>query len=154
LERLVVLIEDLEIGYRRRGLVLSEVYSGEISEGAASKEEEESEGSGESGTKLPAGIEEQAGARALEPACRRLGLLLAKKDGEPLVKVGRGFRSLPCIKERHRSLKRLKLAAALRAGAEVVSRGGVRWSSRIEQKIRKSGLAITADHDETFPFLC
>jgi len=154
LECLIVLIEDLKIGDCCGGLVSTKVNSGEIGEGTSSDEEKESERSGKGRSELTACVEEQAGTQFLKPASRGLGLLFTEQGGETLIEVRRGLRGVPGVEERHRRLERVELAAAVSARGEVLTRGSVRWSGRIEEEIRESGLAIMADHGEPFQFLC
>ena len=107
LERLIVLIEYLQICDCSRGLGASEVNTGEVGKGTSADEKKESERSSERGAELTASIEEQAGAHTLEPTGRGLGLLFTKKDSKPLVEVGRGLGGVPGVEQRHRCLERL-----------------------------------------------
>jgi len=139
LQGLIVLVEYLKVGDGCRGLVLAIEVPGKLGDGSSANEKHQSEGSGEGGTELASGVEEQTGAKALEPSGRSLGLLLAQEDGKLLIEVCGGFGSFPLIEQSKRSLKRGKLIAAFGAGVDMRAESGVRWCSRIEQKIRKSG---------------
>src|SRR5579863_2790241 len=90
LERLLVVIEDLQVvdGGRSLGLMAGGERRYDH-DAAPADDERERQGPDHGGTEVAAGVEAHPGDEALKPAHTRGVLLLADEDGELLVEVGR-----------------------------------------------------------------
>ena len=153
LQRLIVLIENLQVLHSGRGLRRGVTKAGEIGNGSAADQKNQCQSPSKRRSKLSARIEQQPALQPLEPARRRHGLLFAETDGQLLIKVGRRLRCLPGVEQRERRFKRLELPAALGARLDMAPRSRIRRRAGIEQEIEENGLAVFAVHREPFQFL-